>query len=57
MKLETGGKRKQSSPRKSCEKCVKIDLARFGLKQEDAENRERWEAQTEAKIANPGLPG
>ena len=31
MKLETGGKRKQSSPRKSCEKCVKIDFARFGL--------------------------
>lgn len=36
---------------------MKIDLARFGLKQEDAEDCERWQAQIEAKMANFGLPG
>ena len=55
MKLEVGGKIKKGSPKKSQEKCVKSDLAQFGLKQ-DVENQERH-VQIKAKIVKPGLPG
>ena len=40
---------------KLLKECVEIDLARFVLKGEDAEDWERWHNQIKVKIANPSL--
>ena len=42
MELEIVGKRKNKCPSKLREECLKNDMAGFGLKQEDSEDRERW---------------
>ena len=41
VELEMVGKRKNKCPSKLWEECLKNDMARFGLKQEDSEDRER----------------
>ena len=53
MELEITRKRKKGRPRKSWEECVKKDLERYGLKREDAYDREKWREQIKAKTANP----
>ena len=53
MEVEITGKREKGRPRKSWEKCVKKDLERYGLRREDAYDREHWREQIRAKIANP----
>ena len=42
MELEIVGKRKYKCPSELWEECLKNDMAGFGLKQEDSEDRERW---------------
>ena len=41
MEVEITGKRKKSQPRKSWEECVKKDLERYGLRREDACDRQK----------------
>ena len=41
MEVEITGKRKKSRPRKSWEECVKKDLERYGLRREDACDRQK----------------
>ena len=53
MELEITWKKKKGQPRKSSEECVKKDLERYGLKKEDAKDREKWQEQIKAKTANP----
>ena len=57
MEIEITGERKKGRPRKSWEECVKKDLEQYGLRREDAYNREKWQEQIKSKIANPGHPG
>ena len=47
---------KKSFPKQLWE-YAKIDLAQYGLKQEDEKDCKRWCAQIKAKIVNPVLPG
>ena len=55
MGLEIGGKKRERLSIETVRKCVKTDLARFRLKQKDADDRERWRSQVKAKIAKSGL--
>ena len=55
MEVETAGKRKDGA-RKSWGQCVK-DLERYGLRREDAYNRNKCREQIGAKIAKPDHPG
>ena len=55
MGLEICGKKREILSIETVRKCVKTDLARFRLKQKDADDRERWRSQVKAKIAKSGL--
>ena len=42
MELEITGKRKKGRPRNLLEECVNKDLEQYGLRREDAYEREKW---------------
>ena len=57
VELEITGKRKTGQPRKSWAEWVKKHLGQYGLRREDAYNREKWREQIKAATANPGQLG
>ena len=56
MKAEITGKRKKDRQRESWEECVK-DLKRYGLRRQDACDRQKLQERIKAKFAKPDQPG
>ena len=57
MELEITWKKKKSRPRKFWKESVKKNLERYGLRRENAYDRQKCREQIKAKTAKPGQPG
>ena len=53
MEVEINEKKKKCQPKTSCEECIKKDLELYGLRRDDAYNREQWRERIRAKTVNP----